>query len=150
MVLFCAISPQLWERTTVIKDTHTHSETKWALKVLKWTSSGLFMDLSDSSRSALEPPLLLILCISSAFLLLQCFLKTRRWQRVHTSSVRHLPAKRRQQQKSSAHRLRLKREYIPKVLRTWNIMNETSCSSKWAACDKGWKHDCCTCSLEVA
>lgn len=35
MVLFCVISPRLWENATVIKDTHAHSEMKSALKVLK-------------------------------------------------------------------------------------------------------------------
>lgn len=64
MVLFCVISPRLWESATVIKDTHTHSEMKSALKVLKLISSGLFMDPSESSQSALEVPSLLILCIS--------------------------------------------------------------------------------------
>ena len=28
MVLFCVISPRLWENFTAVKDTHTHSEIK--------------------------------------------------------------------------------------------------------------------------
>lgn len=60
MVLFCVMSRWLWGSITVIKDTQTHSEIKWVLKVLKYTSSGLFMDLSESSQSALEVPSLLI------------------------------------------------------------------------------------------
>lgn len=35
IVLFCVISPRLWENFTATKDTHTHSEIKWVLKALK-------------------------------------------------------------------------------------------------------------------
>lgn len=50
-------------------DKGTQSEIKWVLKVLKNTSSGLFIDVSESSQSAIDVRSLLISCISVSLFL---------------------------------------------------------------------------------